>query len=75
MKRLGVVGIVVEGSRKEAGEIQSILSEYGHLIKGRMGLPDKANDISIISLIVEGENEQISDLTGRLGRLQNVSVK
>lgn len=75
MKRIGVVGIVIEGNRDVAMEVQKILSENGDIILGRMGIPDREDNISAISLIVKGESERISALTGRLGRLERVNVK
>lgn len=75
MKRIGVVGIVIEGNRDVAMEVQRILSENGDIILGRMGIPDREDNISAISLIVKGESERISALTGRLGRLERVNVK
>lgn len=75
MKRIGVVGIVIEGNRDVAMEVQKILSENGDIILGRMGIPDREDNISAISLIVKGESERISALTGKLGRLVRVNVK
>ncbi len=75
MKRLGVVGIVIEENRASVPQVQAVLSECAHLIKARMGLPEREHNIHIISVIVEGSNEQISALTGKLGRIENVSVK
>ena len=75
MKRIGVVGIVIEGNRDVAMEVQKILSENGAIILGRMGIPDREDNISAISLIVKGESERISALTGKLGRLERVNVK
>lgn len=75
MKRIGVVAIVIEGNRDVAMEVQKILSENGDIILGRMGIPDREDDISAISLIVKGESERISALTGKLGRLERVNVK
>lgn len=75
MSRIGVIGIVVEGDRAIAQEVQQILGEFGDLIVGRMGIPDKAHNISVISVIIKGTNEQISALTGKLGKLPNISVK
>lgn len=40
-----------------------------------MGVPDKESGISAISVIVKGTNEQISALTGKLGKLNDVYVK
>ena len=75
MKSIGVVGIVIEGNRDGAMEVQKILSENGDIILGRMGIPDREDNISAISLIVKGESERISALTGKLGRLERVNVK
>lgn len=75
MKRIGVVGIVIEGNRDVAMEVQKILSENGDIILGRMGIPAREDNISAISLIVKGESERISALTGKLGRLERVNVK
>ena len=75
MKRIGVVGIVIEGNRDVAMEVQKILSENGDIILGRMGIPDREDNISAISLIVKGESERISALTGKIGRLERVNVK
>lgn len=75
MKRVGVIGIVVSGSRDVSIPLQKLLNEYGNIILGRMGVPDKRHNISAISLIVEGTNEEISALTGKIGRLENVNIK
>ena len=75
MARIGVVAIIVEGDRTAAIEIQKILSEFADIITGRMGVPDKAHNISAISVMVNGSVERISALTGRLGRLSEVTVK
>jgi putative iron-only hydrogenase system regulator len=73
-KRLGVVGIVVEDI-EAADEINTILHEFSGIIVGRMGIPYRERGVSVISLIVDGTGDQISALTGRLGRVRNVSVK
>lgn len=75
MTRIGVIGIVVKGDRTVALEIQKIISNYADIICGRMGIPHHEENISTISLIVKGENEEISALTGKLGRLPGVNVK
>ncbi len=74
MKRIGTIGIVIE-NRNIVLDVQALLSEYGDIILGRMGVPDKESGISAISLIVKGSLEQISALTGKLGKLEGLSVK
>ncbi|MEG2274140.1 MAG: CopG family transcriptional regulator [Clostridia bacterium] len=73
MKRIGVVGIVVTGDREISVELQKVLTEFGDIIVGRMGVP--RDKISAISLIVEGTNERVSALTGRLGKFSTLAVK
>lgn len=73
-KRLGVVGIVVEDLEAVSG-LNAILHEFSSLIVGRMGIPYRERGVSVISLIVDGNNDEISALTGKIGRIKNVSVK
>ena len=74
MKKLAIVGVIIT-NRTIVPELQSVLSDFGDIIIGRMGVPDRANGINAIALIVEGDNEQLSALTGKLGRIDSVSVK
>lgn len=73
MKRIGVVGIVLKGDRAVAVEMQKVLSEFADVIIGRMGVPRP--EANAIALIVEGSQERISALTGKLGRFESLSVK
>lgn len=73
-KRLGVTGIVVENTAS-AGAINEILHEFSHIIVGRMGIPYHDRGVSVISLIVDGTSDEIGAMTGKLGRLDGVSVK
>ena len=75
MKRIGVVGIIVSGNRESVQQLQSVLSDYSEIIVGRMGVPLPEDRISAISVIVKGENDKISALTGKIGRLKDVNVK
>ncbi len=73
MKRIGVIGIVVTGDKSVTIEMQKLLSEFGDIIIGRMGIPH--GETAAISLIVEGSTERISALTGRLGKFPELKVK
>jgi putative iron-only hydrogenase system regulator len=72
--RLGFVGVVVE-ERTRAEDVNRILSAYGEIIRGRIGIPDKDTGLAVIGLIVEGTNEQVGAMTGKLGNLSGVTVK
>jgi len=73
-KRLGVVGIVVEDT-SAALEINAILHGAAGIIIGRMGIPHRERGVSVLSLIVDGSTDEISALTGKLGRVPNTLVK
>ena len=72
--RLGFVGIVIE-DRRQAEEVNRVLSQFGGMIRGRIGVPDKDSGLAVIGIIVEGTNEQVGAMTGRLGNLSGVTVK
>ena len=73
-KRLGFVGIVIE-ERAMAAKGNEILSAFGGIIRGRLGVPYPQTGNGVISLIVEGSNDQLGAMTGRLGNLSGVTVK
>ncbi|WP_041276199.1 TM1266 family iron-only hydrogenase system putative regulator [Desulfosporosinus acidiphilus] len=73
-KRIGVVGIVIE-EFESANKVNETLHELASIIVGRMGVPRKEMGIAIISLIVEGTTDEISALTGKLGKIRGVNVK
>ena len=73
--KIGVMGIIIEKERSVAEEVQKLLSAYNELILGRMGIPNTVKSVYVISVIVQGTNERISALTGKLGKLKNVKVK
>ncbi|MFW5993913.1 MAG: TM1266 family iron-only hydrogenase system putative regulator [Halanaerobiaceae bacterium] len=74
-KRIGVVGIVIEDRKEVAEKLNQILSESGEIILGRMGIPSREYDLSMLSLIVEGTPDQVAGMTGKIGNLPGVSIK
>ncbi len=71
---IAIIGIIVE-DRQAVTQVNEALHEYAELIVGRMGIPYKEKGISVISIIVDGSNDQINALNGRLGRINGVSAK
>lgn len=72
-KRIGVVGIIVE-QKDSVAALNDLLSQHGHLIIGRMGIPHHGA-VNIISLIIEGSNDEIGAFTGKLGAISGVLVR
>ena len=73
-KKLGIIGIVVEDLTK-ADEVNAVIHEYNDLIVARMGIPYKDREVSVISLLVDGDTDAMNALTGQIGRIENVTAK
>lgn len=74
-RRIGVVGIVVTDRHEAAARVQDVLSDFGDLIVGRMGIPYRERGVAVIALVVDGGTDRLGGLTGRLGSLPGVFVR
>ena len=72
--RIAQIGIIVEDP-VAVEKINQTLHEYSTYILGRMGMPYRERNISIISIILDAPNEIISALSGKLGMCPGVSAK
>jgi putative iron-only hydrogenase system regulator len=73
-KRLGAALILVE-NRDSVNKLNQILSVHADVIIGRQGIPMQGRGMSVISLILEGTSDELSALTGPIGKLDGVQVK
>ena len=72
--RVAVMSIIVENG-DSVEKINSLLHENGEYIIGRMGIPYRRREISIISIALDAPQNAISALSGKIGNLPGVSVK
>ena len=72
--RVAVIGIIVENP-DSAEPLNALLHEFGEYIIGRMGIPYRQRKISIISVAIDAPQNTIAALSGRIGKLNGVSVK
>lgn len=72
--RVALIGIIVEKDT-ETGALNRLLHEYREWIVGRMGIPYRERDISIISVAVDAPSDVISALSGKLGMIRGVTTK
>jgi len=72
--RVAVLGIIVENT-ESTEELNSILHDYGKYIIGRMGIPYREKNINIISIAIDAPQDIISTLTGKIGKINGISVK
>jgi putative iron-only hydrogenase system regulator len=73
--RLGFIGIIIENRKRNAPKVNEVLSLYSDIISARMGLPYREKNFSVITLIIEATTDQLGALTGKLGKIEGVSVK
>ncbi|HPS19617.1 MAG TPA: iron-only hydrogenase system regulator [Candidatus Omnitrophota bacterium] len=74
-KRLGFVGIIVEDRKNAAPKVNEVLTEYGDMILARTGIPCAEKKCSIITLVVNADTDVLGAMTGKLGKINSVSVK
>ncbi len=72
--RVAIIGIIVENPESVA-RINDILHEVRDYVVGRMGIPYRERNISIISVVVDAPENLISSVSGKLGMLDGVSAK
>jgi putative iron-only hydrogenase system regulator len=72
--RVALIGIIVE-DLEAVEKLNGLLHEFGQYIVGRMGLPYRDKNISIISVVVDAPADIISMLAGKLGMIKGVNVK
>ena len=72
--KVALIGIVVENF-DSVTKLNEILHDYGDFIIGRMGIPYKERDVSIISVAVDATEDTISAMAGKIGKLPGISSK
>lgn len=73
-ERIALVGIIVENP-DAVEQLNAILHEYSGSIIGRMGIPYREKNLSIINIAMCAPNNVISAMSGKLGMLPGVSTK
>jgi len=72
--RIALIGIIVENP-DSVEQLNQLLHEYGRYIVGRMGIPYEKKGVNIISVAIDAPQDQISALSGKIGRLPGIGVK
>jgi putative iron-only hydrogenase system regulator len=71
---LGAILIVVQ-DRSAVLKLQEILTKYASIIKSRQGINMQDEGYSVITLVVQGDNDTLNALTGKLGRISGLQAK
>lgn len=72
--RIAIIGIIIQDI-ESAEKINQILHEYSDYIVGRMGIPYRERNLSVMSIVVDAAMDTIGALSGKLGMVNRVNVK
>lgn len=72
--RVAIVGIIVE-NMDSVKVLNDILHEYGEYIIGRLGIPYPKKRVNVITVVVDAKQDVINALSGKIGRLDGITVK
>jgi putative iron-only hydrogenase system regulator len=75
MKKVAVISAILDNPKDTQHIFNNCVSSYKEMVRGRMGLPLVNEGITVITLTVVGELDDINSLTGKLGRISDVQVK
>lgn len=75
MKRIAVIAAVLEEPKQCQQAFNNVVAAFNGVIKGRMGIPLEEYRISVVTLTVIAELNEINSLTGKLGKISGVTVK
>lgn len=72
---IATITIIIKDRSEAATKVNALLSEYGNMVIGRLGLPYPKKGLYIVTLVIDANNDLIGALTGQLGQLPDVKVK
>ncbi len=72
--RVAVLGIIVQDP-DSVEKLNGLLHNYAPYIIGRMGVPYREKNVSIISVAMDAPQDVISALSGKIGKLPGINVK
>lgn len=79
MKQTKIIGILITDRIKEAGKLQSLLSEHNDIIRSRLGFHELTEEIcsrvGIILLTLGGEKENWLPFENELVAIEGIEVQ
>ena len=69
--KIAVVALIVKNPQA-VETVNAVLHEYRDYVIGRMGLPYRAKELSVISVVMDAPHSVINAASGKLGNIQGV---
>lgn len=73
-EKIAIIGLFIR-DYDGASLVNDVLHKHGNRIIGRMGIPYREHELNIVSVIVKATADEISALSGSLGRIDGVTVR
>lgn len=74
-----VMAILISTRREVAVKVQEILTEFGCIIKTRLGIhdgvQDKCSEVGLVMLELVGTDKEINELNDKLSKVNGVNAK
>ena len=71
---ISVVAIIVSDTNA-VQRINALLHDFGEYIIGRMGVPYRQKNLSVISVVIDAPQPVVNSLSGKLGMINGVTSK
>ena len=72
--RIALLGSILDDPASVEA-LNALLHQYAPYIIGRMGIPYRARQVNIISVVMDAPSDKISSLAGKVGMLPGVNIK
>lgn len=72
---ISIIGIMVNERDEVAPELQEVITKFGRDILGRMGVPSSSKENGLITLIYEGELDQVGTFHRELEQVPGITVQ
>ncbi len=72
--KISVVAIIVN-DYNSVDTVNEVLHTFRGYVLGRLGLPVKERNLSVISVVIDAPQEIVNNISGKLGMIKGVSSK
>lgn len=73
-KNIAIISIIVDKGA-ETDKINALLHEFRDYVKGRLGVPEVNEGVSVICVVIDAPGDVINTIAGKIGMIKGVKAK
>ena len=73
-KNMAIISIIVDKGA-ETDKINALLHEFRDYVKGRLGVPEVNEGVSVICVVIDAPGDVINTIAGKIGMIKGVKAK